>query len=116
MISELKKCPFCGSEKDMYSMPREMLISEGVSTNVGWSCICAHCDAHVWGNKQEDTEAKYNTRPIEDALQARIDELVDALIWCSGSPDFCPGGQAREGWVKLCQPLLNDESKEKENE
>lgn len=41
--------------------------------------------------------------------------LVDALIWCSGSPSFAPDGEAREGWLKLCQPLidasLNDLSK-----
>ena len=32
--------------------------------------------------------------------------LLDALIWCSGSPDFNEGGQAREGWLKGCAPLL----------
>ena len=78
-MSELKKCPFCGSEKELFSMPREMFISNGVSKNVGWSCICAHCDAHVWGREQEDTEATWNARPIEDALQARIDELETAI-------------------------------------
>ena len=76
MMTELKNCPFCGSEKDLFSMPREMFISNGVSKNVGWSCICAHCDAHVWGREQEDTEATWNTRPIEDALQARIPQWI----------------------------------------
>ncbi|KKK73334.1 hypothetical protein LCGC14_2894880 [marine sediment metagenome] len=33
--------------------------------------------------------------------------LLDALRWCSGSPDFNEGGQAREGWIKLCNPLLS---------
>ena len=85
----LKNCPFCGSEKELFSMPREMFISNGVSKNVGWSCICAHCDAHVWGREQEDTEATWNTRPIEDALQARIDELqfkLDSLCTCIVNP------------------------------
>ena len=89
MMTELKNCPFCGSEKDLFSMPREMFISNGVSKNVGWSCICAHCDAHVWGREQEDTEATWNARPIEDALQARIDELqfkLDSLCTCIDNP------------------------------
>jgi hypothetical protein len=42
------------------------------------------------------------------ALEARLEEFQEALIWCSGSPDFNEGGQAREGWLKLCAPLLAD--------
>ena len=34
-------------------------------------------------------------------------ELLDALIWCSGSQDFGPGGVARKGWLKKCKPLLD---------
>ncbi len=30
-----------------------------------------------------------------------IQELKDALVWCSGSQDFLEGGKAREGWDKL---------------
>lgn len=36
----------------------------------------------------------------------KIDQLKEALIWCSGSADFGPEGKARKGWLKLCQPLL----------
>ena len=42
---------------------------------------------------------------IEKA-NARIAELEAALVWCGGSSDFCPGGIAREGWMKVCAPLL----------
>lgn len=35
--------------------------------------------------------------------------LIEALIWCSGSQDFSPGGKAHEGWKKIV-PLL-DKSK-----
>jgi regulator of replication initiation timing len=42
-------------------------------------------------------------------LEAEVDWLREALEWCSGSPDFQPGGQAREGWVKLCKPLLSED-------
>ena len=38
--------------------------------------------------------------------ETRIAELEDALIWCSGSTDFNEGGQAREGWLRVCAPLL----------
>lgn len=40
------------------------------------------------------------------ALEAKLEALKDALIWCSGSDDFNEGGTAREGWLKVCQPLL----------
>ncbi|KKL78306.1 hypothetical protein LCGC14_2026160 [marine sediment metagenome] len=36
----------------------------------------------------------------------RVVALEAALRWCSGSSDFAPGGQAREGWLKVCAPLL----------
>lgn len=44
--------------------------------------------------------------PEVAALEAKLDKFIEALIWCSGSPDFNDGGQAREGWLKLCAPLL----------
>ena len=30
-----------------------------------------------------------------------IEELKDALIWCSGSGDFQEEGKARKGWLKV---------------
>lgn len=41
---------------------------------------------------------------------ARIAALEDALIWCSGSEDFQAYGKAREGWLKICKPLLTPSS------
>jgi hypothetical protein len=35
-----------------------------------------------------------------------VKALREALVWCGGSPDFNEGGQAREGWLKVCAPLL----------
>lgn len=40
-------------------------------------------------------------------LEGDIDELLEALVWCSGSADFGPGGYAHKGWVKECRPLLD---------
>ena len=39
-------------------------------------------------------------------LQHHITKLRDALLWCGGSPDFNPGGQARQGWIIEVAPLL----------
>ena len=44
---------------------------------------------------------------LAEAFAEIISEYMEALIWCSGSADFAEGGQAREGWLKICQPLLN---------
>lgn len=35
-------------------------------------------------------------------------KMQEALIWCSGSADFGEGGQARKGWLNLCQPLIDN--------
>lgn len=35
-------------------------------------------------------------------------KMQEALIWCSASEDFAPGGKAREGWEKMCKPLLDE--------
>lgn len=43
---------------------------------------------------------------VERIVLGHIGKLEEALIWCSGSADFGPNGQAREGWIKLCAPLL----------
>ena len=58
MSEKLKQCPFCGGEA-------ELCYSE-VDT------FCRKC------NVIQETEM-WNTRPIEDALNARIAELEDAL-------------------------------------
>lgn len=41
-----------------------------------------------------------------ERLQAENEKLREALVWCSGSSDFAPGGQARVGFEKLVLPLL----------
>ena len=54
--------------------------------------------------------SKMTEQEIEEVQQLRdqIAKLKEALIWCSGSADFGDGGQAREGWLKVCEPLLHD--------
>ena len=45
-------------------------------------------------------------------LEAKLAEFRHALFWCGGSADFNEGGVAREGWLKVCAPLLKGESHE----
>ena len=54
-MSELKKCPFCGGTK--------ICTEKGINLN-----YCDNCSA-------ESNVEHWNTRPIEDALTARIAEL-----------------------------------------
>ena len=54
---ELKPCPFCGS-RDIDDEPVLCMV------------YCTNCDAQI-----NSTEVDWNTRPIEDALNARIAEL-----------------------------------------
>jgi hypothetical protein len=46
------------------------------------------------------------TAALDRLIADAVKPYVDALIWCSGSADFNEGGFAREGWQKLCAPLL----------
>jgi len=66
---ELKPCPFCGSKNttlDYFeiSCPQEL----------GTLVLCGDCGSY-------STVDRWNTRPIEDALNARIAELEAARRW-----------------------------------
>ncbi len=47
---------------------------------------------------------------LMDDRDAKLAKAMEALQWCSGSADFNEGGVAREGWLKVCAPLLKGES------
>jgi len=47
--------------------------------------------------------------------RTREEMLVEALQWCSAASDFQEGGQAREGWLKLCAPLLAEAQPQADN-
>ena len=70
MYGKLKPCPFCGSEQ-----PQDSKDDGNVPYEFGMSRSCKFCSAAV--------NLGWNTRPIEDALNARITELkavIDQLI------------------------------------
>ncbi len=57
----------------------------------------------------ENMQAKLDLKAAEaeaNRLRAELAEAHEALIWCSGSNDFQEGGIARDGWLKLCAPIL----------
>lgn len=66
-MNELKVCPFCGKP------PRKSFT--------GYLCCpIPGIGMHTHGMKPED----WQTRPIEDALQKRIDELEETEKWLRG--------------------------------
>lgn len=46
------------------------------------------------------------------AAEARQRELVDAVIWMSGSDDFAPNGKAHTGWIRVREGVLAKALKE----
>ena len=51
------------------------------------------------------------TAALDKLIAEAVKPYVEALIWCSGSPDFNDGGFARKGWLKLCAPLIDPSKK-----
>jgi len=62
--------------------------------------------AQAWCKKS--TDKKIMDTELAEAFAEIIDEYREALIWCSGSADFQEGGQARKGWLKICEPLIGE--------
>jgi len=64
-MSELKPCPFCGSEAGTYKfiLPGEIV----------WLAYCPNENCHF--SHRTASLAAWNARPIEDALNERIAEL-----------------------------------------
>jgi len=54
-------------------------------------------------NENKNCRIKEEDVPI---LTTELDKYQDALMWCSGSEDFAPGGKAHMGWMKICKSLL----------
>ena len=51
-----------------------------------------------WATEREKARA--------EAAEARVDKLVEAIIWMSGSDDFGPGKPAHDHWVEIRDTLL----------
>ena len=67
-MSDLKPCPFCGTSNEKHNNIVKLYDDEYYAYE-----YCNACGARVYAN--------WNNRPIEDALQARIDELEKQVEW-----------------------------------
>ena len=91
MMDELKACPFCGSSNttlDYYeiSCPQEL----------GTIVVCNDCGASA------KSIVDWNTRPIEDALNARIAELEAERRWIPVSERLPEKGNLVIGITDYC--------------
>lgn len=68
MSDELKKCPLCGKDPEVH--PPDDGTMQGHLT-----CSDVNCDAGCWWVPQE----KWQTRPIESTLQAKLAVAIEAL-------------------------------------
>jgi len=72
-MSELKPCPFCGSEVQGDERGEKYPKKSPMG---GWIIHCECCGASLSQfRKSGKDEISWNTRPIEDALNKRIAEL-----------------------------------------
>ena len=71
-MSELKKCPFCGKMPKVNSWTMHGIAEQ--------RCFCDNEQCPVYLSKTIALD-DWNTRPIEDALNARIAELEAAQRW-----------------------------------
>ena len=84
MSEELRPCPFC-------NIPPASKTSK-IDGKEYYSCFNADCPNVSWFTADE-----WNTRPIEDALNARIAELEAALSWKPKMNGF-PRMESDERW------------------
>lgn len=63
-MSELKPCPCCNSKRNLMYVPGDSIQEKNVT--------CDFCGVQIHENN-------WNTRPIEDALMERIQELEAKL-------------------------------------
>lgn len=102
MTDELKPCPFCGNPFEIVGDKQS-----GYIINHEFDCPMETSESETGFvyDSEEDAIAQLNTRPLEDALQARIDELEAEnkalkLIANSHSMSELRRLQAQTGWRK----------------
>jgi hypothetical protein len=76
MSDNLKPCPLCGADAEMHY---EKLCGTTIYM-VKCSADKCQCQEMGWHETETDATNVWNTRPIDDALQARIAELEAEVI------------------------------------
>lgn len=109
-MQDYLKC--CGTSFPLGKCSRGM--KKGCS---GVHCKCMEVDCpnmHYIDCFEHYIHVENTEKPMSELeiLKADKKELLEALIWCSGSDDFQVGGKARVGWEKLCQPIIQENIEE----
>jgi hypothetical protein len=74
-MTELKPCPFCGENPTPH---------DNYKNNYKVCCVNPSCE--LWG--EWITAAKWQNRPIEDALQSKITNALRMISGAKSSPDY----------------------------
>lgn len=77
-----------------------------------WDVVYPPITVGYDGNEMDcvirESQRLFLAQSLQGQRKVIEDKYKDALIWCSGSEDFQVGGKAREGWEKICLPLLSE--------
>jgi len=76
-MSELAKCPFCGSDKE--PCLEHFDAGDYESRSVRYRCSECLSSEDYWSDNEEEAKNRWNTRPLESALRAEVDALREAL-------------------------------------
>ena len=78
MFDEPKPCPFCGGKNPI--IVRDVQYPDTPNARTWYAIECNICDATGdWDLGESGAIAKWNTRPVEDALRAENERLRGAL-------------------------------------
>jgi len=77
--TELRECPFCGADAEIYSAVTRGNNADG-SLQGHWVVDCTMCNGNIeFCTSEQDALNKWNSRPSMDEANALIDKLVGAL-------------------------------------
>ena len=77
MFDELKPCPFCGGKAPI--VVKEVQYPDTPHARMWYAVECNACDVvGDWDLGESGARAKWNSRPIEDALRAEIIKWIEA--------------------------------------
>ena len=99
------------SDADLIAMARLAQRDERMSSGALYGDLADRIEALI-AERDEANKRGDAWRFRADIAEVKLAKAVEALQWCSGSADFNEGGVAREGWLKVCAPLLKGESHE----
>lgn len=109
-MTELKPCPFCADIKfnddeeaiETHFLPKGSRAQSKIS--------CSWCGLTLYDHSVENLIDSWNTRPIEDAMQAYIEALEwEQEIWEYQDKIF-GRGITISGWNELCDINMNAQS------